>query len=108
MASRGRLTEAWQDRETGRHRRFPALAPALRPWTIALVAVVALVVTGWGTTTTAANSVPGDELYPVKTVQERFVLAVALWLLDGLLADLLRGPLRWSWSRFRPRPVING
>lgn len=24
-----------------------------------------------------------------------FGLAVALWLLDGLLADLLRGPLRW-------------
>ena len=77
LAILGRLTEAWQDRETGRHRRFPALAPALRPWTIALVAVVALVVTGWGTTTTAANSVPGDVLYPVKTVQERFVLAVA-------------------------------
>ena len=74
----GRLTEAWQDRETRRrHRRFPALAPALRPWAIALVAVVALVLTGWGTATAAANSVPGDVLYPVKTVQERFVLAVA-------------------------------
>mgnify|MGYP006982701725 CR=1 FL=1 len=30
-----------------------------------------------------------------------FVLAVALWLLDGLLADLLRGPLRWLAKPFR-------
>lgn len=28
-------------------------------------------------------------------------LAVALWLLDGLLADLLRGPLRWLAKPFR-------
>ncbi len=30
-----------------------------------------------------------------------FVLAVALWLLDGLLADLLRGPLWWLAKPFR-------
>ena len=30
-----------------------------------------------------------------------FVLAVALWLLDGLLADLLRGPMRWLAKPFR-------
>jgi len=30
-----------------------------------------------------------------------FVLAVALWLLDGLLADLLRGPMRWLSKPFR-------
>jgi len=30
-----------------------------------------------------------------------FVLAVALWLLDGLLTDLLRGPLRWLAKPFR-------
>ncbi|MEQ9830727.1 hypothetical protein [Pectobacterium versatile] len=30
-----------------------------------------------------------------------FVLAVALWLLDGLLADLLRRPMRWLAKPFR-------
>lgn len=30
-----------------------------------------------------------------------FVLAVALWLLDGLLVDLLRGPMRWLAKPFR-------
>lgn len=30
-----------------------------------------------------------------------FAVAVLLWLLDGLLADLLRGPLRWLARPFR-------
>lgn len=30
-----------------------------------------------------------------------FVVAVLLWLLDGLLADLLRGPLRWLARLFQ-------
>lgn len=30
-----------------------------------------------------------------------FVLAVALWLLEGLLVDLLRGPMRWLAKPFR-------
>lgn len=37
-----------------------------------------------------------------------FVLAVALWLLDGLLADLLRGPLRWLAKPFRALASVLG
>ena len=72
-----RLTTSWQEREALRSRRWmPWNAPVRRAWAIALVAVLALVFTGWTTTAAAEDSIPGDALYNVKTAQERLVLAV--------------------------------
>jgi hypothetical protein len=72
-----RLIQGWQEQQAGKgQRRFPLRAALLRPWAVAIVAVLALLLTGWGTSSAAANSVPGDTLYPVKTAQERLVLAV--------------------------------
>ena len=74
-----RLTEAWEERRTRRQSRlfFLPPLPVFRPLAVALTAVMVLVLGGWGTTSAAANSVPGDLLYPVKTARERLILAVS-------------------------------
>ena len=75
----GRLTEAWEERHARRGEGLllrPTL-PLLRPLAAALTAVMVLVLGGWGTISTAANSVPEDLLYPVKMARERLILAVS-------------------------------
>jgi hypothetical protein len=42
-----------------------------------MIAVMVLAFGGWTTTSTAAGSVPGEVLYPVKKAQERFRLVVS-------------------------------
>lgn len=52
------------------------LPQALRPWLLAPMTAVLLVGAFWGISSASASSIPGDPLYPVKTVRERVALAV--------------------------------
>ena len=74
------LSRAWQEQQTRRASRFsflpPLFSPALRAGAVALVAVFALIAGGWGATSAAAESVPGEVLYPVKRTHERFLLLI--------------------------------
>ena len=76
----GRLSEAWQERQARPARRFsflpPLFSPALRAGAVALIAVFALVAGGWGATSAASDSVPGEVLYPVKRTHEHFLLLI--------------------------------
>lgn len=52
-------------------RRVGRLLKWQRGWAIALAVVLALFLTGAGTVTASASSLPGDTLYPVKTATEK-------------------------------------
>ncbi|MBI4233437.1 MAG: hypothetical protein HY686_03255 [Chloroflexi bacterium] len=69
-----RLRERQEQRRARRHPGVWAL-PWLKPWAVATAALVVLAVAGWGTTAAAADTVPGDALYPVKLARERVTLA---------------------------------
>ena len=62
----------------------PAEAPRPRPriWrrvaSIVAVAMLALALAGWGTVSAAADSVPGDMLYPIKRLGERVRYALTV------------------------------
>ena len=73
-----RLTEAWEAQQAhGTRWRLPVLtAPALRPWAVAVMSLMLLVLGGWGTVNAAEESLPGDALYPVKQAQESLLLFV--------------------------------
>ena len=75
-----RLSGAWQEQQARRASRFsflpPVFSPALRAGAVALVAVFALIAGGWGASSAAAESVPGEVLYPVKRTHERFLLII--------------------------------
>ena len=95
-----RLTTSWQEREARRRRGWmPWNAPVRRAWAIALVAVLALVFTGWTTTAAAEDSIPGDALYNVKTAQERLVLAVTP-------SDHRRAQLHARYAEKRTREMV--
>ena len=74
------LSQAWQEWQTRRASRFsflpPLFSPALRASAVALVAVFALIAGGWGATSAASDSVPGEVLYPVKRTHEQFLLLI--------------------------------
>jgi hypothetical protein len=54
---------------------LPSIIPSiLRPALASSVAVVILLLGVWGTSSAAAESVPGEVLYPVKRTQEQFLL----------------------------------
>ena len=76
----GHLSHAWQERHARPSRRLsflpPVFSPALRAGAVALIAVFALVAGGWGATSAAGESVPGEVLYPVKRTHERFLLLI--------------------------------
>ena len=56
---------------------LPSIIPSiLRPALASSVAVVILLLGVWGTSSAAAESVPGELLYPVKRTQEQFLLIV--------------------------------
>ena len=93
-----RLTTSWQEREA-RRRWMPWNTPVRRAWAIALVAVLALVFTGWTTTAAAEDSIPGDALYNVKMAQERLVLAVTP-------SDHRRAQLHARYAENRTREMV--
>ena len=77
-AGMGYITDAWVRRQVKNSGQWwGALRPLAKPWTLAIVAALILGVGGWTTSTVAADSVPGEAFYPVKKVQERFLLVVA-------------------------------
>ena len=74
----GRITDAWAAKQAKRSNpRWRVLRPLAKSWSIAIIAVMVLVFSGWTTSSAAAGSVPGEVLYPVKKAQERFLLVVA-------------------------------
>jgi hypothetical protein len=54
-----------------REHRVGRLLKWQRGWAVALAVVLALVLTGAGTVTASASSLPGDTLYPLKTATEK-------------------------------------
>ena len=63
--------------KSGRRRLLSGIiSSVLRPALASSVAVVVLLLGVWGTSSAAAESVPGELLYPVKRTQEQFLLVV--------------------------------
>ncbi|MQG73663.1 MAG: hypothetical protein FI680_02685 [SAR202 cluster bacterium] len=60
----------------GRRLLSGIISSVLRPALVSSVAAVVLLLGVWGTSSAAAESVPGELLYPVKRSQERFLLVV--------------------------------
>ena len=77
-AGLGRITDAWATKQAKRNNpRWRVFRPLATSWAITMIAVMVLVFSGWTTTSAAAESVPGEVLYPVKKAQERFLLVVS-------------------------------
>ena len=73
----GRITEAWvKSQVKNRSQWWRVARPLAKSWALAMIAVVILGFGGWTTSTVAADSVPGEVLYPVKKAQESVLLVV--------------------------------
>jgi hypothetical protein len=73
-----RILEEWEKRNTQKSGRFhfPDLSIFSRPMAAALSIGIVLLIVGWSTTIAAADTVPGDFLYPMKTAQEQVILGI--------------------------------
>ena len=78
-AGMGLITNAWAKKRQVKSggQWWEVFRPVAKSWALAIVVVMILGFGGWTTSTVAADSVPGEALYPVKKARERVLLVVA-------------------------------
>lgn len=96
----GRIADAWMKHQVKNSDQWWRVArPLAKSWALSIVAVMILGFGGWTTSTVAADSVPGEVLYPVKKAQERALLVVTF-------SDRRKAELHAKFAHKRTQEIV--